>query len=323
MYNDIKLEKGLYNLSGKSFSQALTCLDPDENYAGTELSGLDSFERQLKRFDIKVNGENADTVEKFFLSTESAVLFPEFVKRAVEKGVNSNSIKEIVAAYTKSPTADYRGFDISAAAPYSTNTNEAAALPETSITLSENISALKKFGRTIVTSYEVIRCQRLDLFAVALRYIGSQLSSAMVQSAVAALIAGVTPTVMDGAVFNYAELVNFWGGFGDLNVSTLLVSPKTMATIMGFEQMKNSYSDFMTLGTVKTPFGATLVKSSFVSDNLIIGLDNSCALEMVTASDLIIEAEKLMGRQVDSTNVSLTAGFAKIVPSAVKTLTIA
>ena len=57
MYNDIKLEKGLYNITGKSFTKALTDLDPDENYKNTELEGLDAFERQLKRFDIKVNGE--------------------------------------------------------------------------------------------------------------------------------------------------------------------------------------------------------------------------------------------------------------------------
>ena len=31
MYNDIKLEKGLYNLAGKSFIQVLEERDPDEN----------------------------------------------------------------------------------------------------------------------------------------------------------------------------------------------------------------------------------------------------------------------------------------------------
>ena len=48
MYNNIKIEKGLYNLSGKSFSQALETLDPSENYTDG-LAKLDAFERQLKR----------------------------------------------------------------------------------------------------------------------------------------------------------------------------------------------------------------------------------------------------------------------------------
>ena len=75
MYNDIKLEKGLYNLAGKSFIQVLEERDPDENYDGTPLSNLDAFERQLKRFDIKISGENCDKVEKFFVTTESAAFF--------------------------------------------------------------------------------------------------------------------------------------------------------------------------------------------------------------------------------------------------------
>lgn len=48
----------------KSFIQVLEERDPDENYDGTPLSNLDAFERQLKRFDIKISGENCDKVEK-------------------------------------------------------------------------------------------------------------------------------------------------------------------------------------------------------------------------------------------------------------------
>lgn len=57
MYNEIKLEKGLYNLSGKSFTAALEELDPTSAYAGTPLEKLDAFERQLKRFNIRINGQ--------------------------------------------------------------------------------------------------------------------------------------------------------------------------------------------------------------------------------------------------------------------------
>ena len=77
-YENIKIEKGLYT-TGKSFTQALEALDPSENYKGTSLEGLDAFERQLKRFDIKVSGKDCDTVSKFFQTTDSAALFPEFV----------------------------------------------------------------------------------------------------------------------------------------------------------------------------------------------------------------------------------------------------
>ena len=77
-FENIKLEKGLYT-TGKSFTKALEELDPSEEYIGTELEGLDAFQRQLKRFDIKVSGRGSDTVEKFFKTSDSAALFPEYV----------------------------------------------------------------------------------------------------------------------------------------------------------------------------------------------------------------------------------------------------
>ena len=54
-YDNIKLEKGLYT-TGKSFTKALEEIDPSDNYIATELEGLDAYQRQLKRFDIKVSG---------------------------------------------------------------------------------------------------------------------------------------------------------------------------------------------------------------------------------------------------------------------------
>ena len=74
-FDNIKLEKELYT-TGKSFTQALESIDPSENYKGTDLEGLDAYQRQLKRFDIKVSGADSDTVSKFFQSSDSSSLFP-------------------------------------------------------------------------------------------------------------------------------------------------------------------------------------------------------------------------------------------------------
>ena len=38
MYNEIRLEKSLYNIDGKNLTQVLSALDPDENYEGSALS---------------------------------------------------------------------------------------------------------------------------------------------------------------------------------------------------------------------------------------------------------------------------------------------
>lgn len=66
-FETIKIEKGMYANKGKSLTDILEELDPSENYKGTALEGLDAFQRQLKRFDIKVSGKSSDRVEKFLI----------------------------------------------------------------------------------------------------------------------------------------------------------------------------------------------------------------------------------------------------------------
>ncbi|MDE6599643.1 MAG: hypothetical protein K2K34_06140, partial [Oscillospiraceae bacterium] len=135
--------------------------------------------RQLKRFDIKVRGVNADKVDKFFQTAESALLFPEFVRRAVESGLNSGCLNKITAAVSVTDGIDCRGIVLTdGTQKYSATTAVGAALPESSITLSAEPIALEKYGRLINAPYEAVRQQRLDVFAAALRAVGAKLAKA-------------------------------------------------------------------------------------------------------------------------------------------------
>ena len=105
----IKLEKGMYQEAGRSFTQVLERLDPSEQYKGTGMEGLDAFQRQLKRFDIKVRGAASDPVEKFFRTADSAVLFPEYIARSVRQGMEEGDLlPSITAATTRFEGMDYR-----------------------------------------------------------------------------------------------------------------------------------------------------------------------------------------------------------------------
>ena len=100
-YENITLEKGMYHVPGKSFTQVLEELDSSENYRGTPLEGLDAFQRQLKRYDIKVSGSGASPVEQFFSASGSAALFPEYVARAVRQGMErGGKAADLAAAVT-------------------------------------------------------------------------------------------------------------------------------------------------------------------------------------------------------------------------------
>ena len=189
-YENLKLEKGMYSQSGRSFAQTLEALDPSENYKGTSLEGLDAFQRQLKRFDIKVKGAGSDRVEKFFWSTESAVLFPEFVSRVVRQGMEEESIlPDITATVTNFDGMDYRSI---ASTPTEEEkklkrVEEGAQIPQTTIHTQENLVRLHKRGRMLVAPYEAIRFQRLDLFAVTLRQIGAYMGRMHLEDAVKVL----------------------------------------------------------------------------------------------------------------------------------------
>ena len=108
-YDNLRLEKGMYRQSGMSFTQVLESLDPSENYRGTALEGTDAFQRQLKRFGIRAKGAGSSPVEKFFATSDSAVLFPEYIARTVRMGMEENDIlPSIVATTTVIDAMDYR-----------------------------------------------------------------------------------------------------------------------------------------------------------------------------------------------------------------------
>ena len=148
MYQELKLEKGMYHISGKSFSQVLEQADPSAQYADTPMEGLDAYERQLKRFEIHVAGPMCDRVEKFFSTTESAVLFPEFIRRAVRSGVEQSALSQVTAVNTQIEGGEYVGGVLSDTEAYSTKTTQGAALPTATYLESSTVMRLDKFGRT-------------------------------------------------------------------------------------------------------------------------------------------------------------------------------
>ncbi len=319
MYDNITLEKGLYNISGKSFTEALTDLDADENYVGTELEGLDAFQRQLKRFDIRVSGANSDRVEKFFRTTQSAILFPEFVRRCIKAGMDGASVLPyITAAKTNTDGVDYRGLLIT-----KNGSDDAVAagaeLPVTSVKSAAEAVAVAKYGRQIQAVYEVIRNQRLDLFAVILKSVGAQISSAVNNAAATALYTDAASVETAAEAVTYADLASFWASMSGHNMTAMLVSPAFMANILALDEMKDCSGDLGN-GVVTTPYGVKLVKCSGMSDDYAIGVDAGSALEAVFGSDIVVDSDRLISSQIDCIAFSISVGFAKIYADAVKVL---
>ena len=331
-YDNIKLEKGLY--ASGNFTKALESLDPNENYKGTSLEGLDAYQRQLKRFGIRVGGSGSDVVDKFFKTSDSAVLFPEYVSRAVRQGLEQADILPgIVASTTVIDGMDYRSIS---SVPTEDEkelkvVGEGAFIPETSIRTKENLVKLRKRGRSLVASYEAIRFQRLDLFTVTLRQIGAYIARTLLKDAIDVLENGdgngnaaeVVNCTASGTLA-YSDLVNFWNGFDPYELNTVIAEPAVMAKLLGMEQFRDAAAglNFHGKGDMITPLGAKLLKSPAVSSGTLIGIDKSAALEMVKAGEITTEYDKLIDRQLERAVISCTAGFAKIFDGASKVLSV-
>ncbi|MBR5202429.1 MAG: phage major capsid protein [Clostridia bacterium] len=328
-FETIKLDKGLYG-TGKGFLTELEKIDPSENYKGTSLDGLDAFERQLKRFDIKIKGAGSDSVEKFFATTDSAVLFPEYVSRAVRQGVkDANCIDSIIATKTNINGLDYRTI---ASVPTDAEKKlvevaEGAQIPETVIRTQDNLVKLKKRGRMLVASYEAIRFQKLDLFTVMLRQIGAHIARTQFSDALEVLLAGdgnenpAPESEIVGNSLAYADLLSLWNSFSPFEMNTIIASPDTLVAMLSMPEFRdaNAGLNFHGTGSMITPFGAKVLKSNDLS-GAVVGLDKNYALEMVTAGDIMTEYDKLIDRQLERAVISQISGFAKIFNDASKVM---
>ncbi len=330
-FENIKLEKGMYGVKGKSLTAVLEELDPSENYKGTALEGLDAYQRQLKRYDIKVSGSSSDPVWKFFETTNSAALFPEYVTRAVRTGMEQeNILNDIIAAKTMIDGMDYRSI---VSCPTGEEKSlkivmEGTALPQTVVRTQENLVHLHKRGRMLVASYEALKFQRLDLFTVTLRQIGAYIAKTQAEDAMNVLLDGdgndnAAATIALEGGLNYDGLIQLWSELSPYKLNTIAAPTDAMQKILGMQEMRDAVAGLNFQGTGKpvTPLGAKLIHVPSLGNNRIIGLDKNYALEMVQAGDVIVDYDKLIDRQLERAAISSIAGFAKIFTDAAKVMT--
>lgn len=330
-YENITIEKGMYQGKG-SLTDVLEKLDPSENYVGTSLEGLDAFSRQLKRFDIKVSGRGSDCVEKFFQSSDSSALFPEYVSRAVYQGMErADVLSNLVATVTDIDGMDYRSIVSNPSDDDKTLkvVSEGAVIPQTTVKTRENLVKLHKRGRMLVASYEALRFQRLDLFTVTLNQIGAYIARAQLKDAISVIINGdgnsnpaANIEAAESGKLSYDDIIKLWANFSPYELNTIIAPTEQMQKILSLSQMQdaNAGLDFQGTGKMITPLGATLIHAPEIAAGKIIGLDKNCALEMVLAGGVTTDYDKLIDRQLERAAITCTAGFSKIFTEASKTL---
>lgn len=324
-FDNIRLEKGLYSTT-KGFNAALEELDPSENYIGTEYEGLDAYQRQLKRFDIKVSGTGSDSISKFFQTSDSSVLFPEYISRAVQQGLeNEDLLPKIIATTTNIDSLDYRSLesvpsdDEKMLKPVA----EGAVIPRTVIKTKDKLTRLTKRGRMLVASYEAIKFQKLDLFTITLKQIGAYIARCQFFDAVAMALESDAGTVEGaGSTISYADLVKAWNDLSPYKLTTIVASYEDIGDMLGITEFKDSNAgqNFHGTGKMITPLGAEVLKCPGMEQGQILVLDNSAAIEKIQAGGIITEYDKLIDRQIERAAITATAGFSMITYDAAKVI---
>lgn len=328
-FENISLEKGMYHVPGKSFTQVLEELDHSENYRGTPLEGLDAYQRQLKRFDIKVGGPESGSVESFFQCGSSAALFPEYVARAVKLGMEeANKVEDLVATVTKIDALDYRPISASASGEDgSANAGlepveEGAELPSTVLRTNKSLVNLKKRGRMLVSSYEALRFQKLDLLTVTLRQIGAYIAGVQIKDAVDALLNGDGSkpgvTFIEGGNPDYAGFTALWAKLAPYQLNTVAAGTAAIQKLLNIPEFKDAQAgmNFQGTGRLCTPLGAKLIHVPGMAEDKILVLDKNCALEMIQSGEVRTDVDRLIDRQLERAAISVICGFARIFEDA-------
>lgn len=333
-FDNIRLEKGMYG-NGCSFTQMLEEADPSENYKGTSLEGLDAFQRQLKRFNIKVSGPDSSVVGKFFQTSDAAVLFPEYLTRVIRCGIDeANYLSSIVATTTNVDSMDYRAVDFKLDSDDDDNDDsrevwtslvEGAQVPEATYTIGDRLVSLRKRGKLFSASYDAIRFQRLDVVAVALKKIGAAMAHNITADAMRTVFEGDdedgtnAADVSEVTSFSFNNLVDFWAGFSPYKLTTLVTTPTVAATLIKMSEFRDSAAglDFHGTGKLISPFGADLISAKgLVPEGAIVGLDKNYALEHLKVGGIEVEYGKLIDHQLEKVVITSIDGFAKIFEGA-------
>lgn len=323
-YKTIKLEKGMYKDKEKSFSEILEELDPTENYEGTSLSNLDAFQRQLKRFNIRVNGKNSHTVSKFWSTSDAQVLFPEYVQRSINCGIEeSTNLKNIVANTIKINHLNYKNIFINQPISEPNEIKEGDQIPEVKIGLKDNEVHLKKIGTMLTCSYETMQYQQIATFSTALKQIGKKFNSLIFKDAIKTIIEGdgnknnATEIKLDDTI-KYKDLINVWTKLKPYNLTTLIVSPGSMQKILTVPEFLKPQTglNFQSTGTFCNPLGANVVCSTYLKDSQIIAMDKNFTINHIISQYLNIESDKIIDRQLNKSVITMRYAFAKLFKEA-------
>ena len=274
-----------------------------------------------------------DTIQNIFTMPDVSVrwLVPEIIREAVRLGLRKAAIwPDLVAMEEtiKQTQATIPHLNMSDAAPK--YVNEGETIPLGDISYGQKDFKIRKIGRGIKTTYEVMNYCSINVVSIFLQDFGIKLGQSMDALLIDTLINGEqtngsesAPVIGVGTVgsVTYKDLLKVW-----IRMARIGKSPK--AIIGGEDAALNTLDlpEFKTnvnggtqpagvpsssALTLKSPIpkNANYYIHGAVPDDQQIIIDPSSAIVKYNAQPLLVESDKIVSNQTMSTFASLTTGF--------------
>ena len=135
---------------------------------------------------------------------------------------------------------------------------------------------------------------------------------------------GTKPITGTKGTLTYDALLEFWSQFDPYTMNTMLVGSDVMLAMLKLDEFQNPLTglNFQGTGTLTTPLGAKLLRTSAMPAGILIGLDRNYALEQICGSEITVEYDKLIDRQLERAAITSISGFAKLFTEASKVLVV-
>ncbi len=298
-----------------------------EQYA-YDIAGL---QKCLEARDIRVKGPNADTVEKFFHSSNDTPLFPVFLASQIIAGILASSLVPMIAATEiriNAHVAEKITISDTAADRQLRVVDEGINLPKTTIRRTEGNITLYKYGRLLEVSYESMRLMHLDIVGLFLQRMGMQIGIDETDTLIETLIAGdgtassaVTDTDAEvSGTLDYDELIRLRLAFPiGYEMNHVICNDTNMRTVLNMAEFKDPLAgfNFQKTGQFMDALGSqwhrwTSTGSASFSTDRILATDQRGACAVYREGDMLEESDQLIDRQLHQRSMSEWMGFMKL-----------
>lgn len=278
--------------------------------------------------ELNIN-PNLMTVEALIdLDQDSKWLVPEIFRDAIRKGLRTSPFYNKLVADSvnvRQPQVNMPYVDLSEAEPQ--ETAEAETISKGSITYGNKTVEIKKQAIGIDITYEAIQYTNLNLLSIFIQDVGirlgQKLNGALIDIAIngdqadlsqnAAVIGVDDPNI--GLL--YKDLLHAWirGSRLGRTYSTIIAGEQMAEWILELDEFKQKQAGTPQKSIVVNeilPSQSQLFVSAKVPANQAILVDPTLAFVQLTSAPLLVEGEKLISKQIQSTFASITTGFANI-----------